>query len=230
MKDTGMKKKSFFRVFTLIELLVVIAIISILASILLPALRTSRDLANTTKCANNLKQIGMGFLSYAGDWEFYVPPVNYSSSGGSPVMYGWYTNILVNGSYAPLPSWRDEAWGKAASGIWRCPEFTKAMVDWTGGYGVLEGPKAFDYAKYQKISQFKRTSQVLLMLDVWNAATQTSWISCWSPPWSATTKTAAPVHKAGTGSNVVFFDGHVSFKTYNQLNGNENDIFGLSSR
>ena len=52
--------------FTLVEMLTVIAIIGILAALALPAINAARAAARKSVCANNLRQLGIGLQSRAG--------------------------------------------------------------------------------------------------------------------------------------------------------------------
>jgi prepilin-type N-terminal cleavage/methylation domain-containing protein/prepilin-type processing-associated H-X9-DG protein len=67
------------RAFTLIELLVVVAMISMLATLLLPALASARPRVLHVTCSNNLKQVGVAFRTWAlnhnGSMPMQVPYV-----------------------------------------------------------------------------------------------------------------------------------------------------------
>jgi prepilin-type N-terminal cleavage/methylation domain-containing protein/prepilin-type processing-associated H-X9-DG protein len=110
--------------FTLIELLVVIAIIALLAAILFPVFSRARENARRTSCASNLKQIGLGIMQYAQDYDeimvpSYLDGTCYTSGG-----YGYSTNtgtcngVPVSGNYR----WMDLIYPYVKSeALFNCP-------------------------------------------------------------------------------------------------------------
>ncbi len=54
--------------FTLIELLTVIAIIAVLASLMMPAIKTVRSKARDVSCGTNMRQALVAIFAYNANW------------------------------------------------------------------------------------------------------------------------------------------------------------------
>jgi prepilin-type N-terminal cleavage/methylation domain-containing protein len=104
--------------FTIIELLVVISIISLLISILLPALGAAREAAQMSQNLSNLRQIQLGVHSYAGDFKDYMPYRSGTPNTSSFTPY--WGGMLFGRRYVndPFMFWspkRDTGWFGTAS-------------------------------------------------------------------------------------------------------------------
>jgi prepilin-type N-terminal cleavage/methylation domain-containing protein/prepilin-type processing-associated H-X9-DG protein len=150
MKTRGMQVLNRKSGFTLIELLVVIAIIALLAAILFPVFSRARENARRTSCANNLKQIGLGILQYAQDYDEVMVPAWLEGScdagqGWQPTYStGFNCNSGTNGGNF---KWMDliQPYVKSEQ-IFNCPSAPKSIPAYTyasgnkyGGYAANLG-------------------------------------------------------------------------------------------
>jgi prepilin-type N-terminal cleavage/methylation domain-containing protein/prepilin-type processing-associated H-X9-DG protein len=86
VSDFGFRISHGRRGFTLLELLVVVGIIAVLAAMLFPAVQRLREMANQTKCINNLRQIGMAMTGHLGTHQCF--PMNGAIQNGNTYRFG----------------------------------------------------------------------------------------------------------------------------------------------
>ena len=192
------------KTFTLIELLVVIGIIAVLAGMLLPALNKARDTAKAIACTSNMKQCGLAYLQYAGDFNDMCPPAyEYSAPNltwGSKLYNLKYLpnwDVMVCPAFAPY---------KAMSPSWHTQYFT---------YGLAGHYQAYDAYKLNKAWNLSKTP---VFVDSMTIAQNPTWTS------SGNNSKYSPFYYVRMGrltdnmkidlrhnhkTNIMYLDGHV---------------------
>lgn len=117
------------RAFSIVELLVVISIISLLMSIIVPALERSKSLAQQTVCQSRLKQWGLAFEAYSTENDGFYPHIDgrdrteidpQTPEEIADYYYGWVDVLPI---FTGLKPWRDYAlYNKPGTDtIFQCP-------------------------------------------------------------------------------------------------------------
>lgn len=131
------------RAFTLIELLVVIAIIALLLSILMPSLNKVKRQAQSVVCRSNIRQLNVGFATYAmenKDKGFSYP----NTSSGSAFSEPWYR--IIHEYIGDHKEFNSGQYSEDNFGVLFCPTAKKVapeFLPWSSGNGSHRG-KAYN--------------------------------------------------------------------------------------
>jgi len=223
------------RGFTLIELLVVIAIIALLVSILLPSLKTAKELAKAVVCASNQRTIGNYCQFFANDHE-YLPFYSWSYGRWTFVSMLMGSEEREMGVYRPWsgnPPWdlcpdvyneTNYLEDPGAFGVFNCPSQEPLEIgqmwdqslrycmngDYLDGttWGPREGKKPMDKNARQDRWKNPGGNAFIACSDEGRAYIAGAWRSYWDP---APNNYAASIggYHPNDSANFIYMDGHV---------------------
>ena len=176
--------------FTLIELLVVIAIIALLASMLLPALKTAREKARQIVCMGNLKQIGLAIFMYANDYDGWLPGPCYSA-----VDYSLWSGSRLNVYLIPYM--------EDSIDMWKCPSKPRSET-----YGYITNTT--DYGNPETLFGYGAGQMKLSQVEQLSGGMSSIWAIEDADGWNYSVHSSGPPRHSG-GRNVLYMDGHVSW-------------------
>lgn len=201
--------------FTLVEMLVVISIIAILMAILLPALGKAKAISKEALCTSNQRQISIGIVNYAGDYNDYRPSIYDGRS---------WPLVLTDGAYLTFP-------GTGKTTFWLCPASklnalpSGEVMKMRKTYGLNRDfpyPATTSTSGYYKLSASACPSDDVLLAD--SMCLDSSSPSIWAEPiyffYKTKVTTKYYIHRIHNGrTSACFIDLHVSKLTNDGLGG-----------
>jgi len=184
--------------FTLIELLVVIAIIAILAAILFPVFARAREKARQTSCLSNVKEIGLGILMYAGDYDEHFPRERDACDG-----VVWFTTRqyveTTYANYQPLvyPYVKNDQ-------VFMCPSSERSVAAEQFAYDYAANSSLTTTTPPRKLPEVKQPTSILMIGD-----STYEWID----------RAARISARHNHGANLGFCDGHAKWMSGSEIAG-----------
>jgi prepilin-type N-terminal cleavage/methylation domain-containing protein/prepilin-type processing-associated H-X9-DG protein len=207
--------------FTLIEILVVVAIIALLAAILFPVFSRARESARRASCMSNLKQIGLGLLQYAQDYDEKIV-----GSGSQLDWLGPYMPYIGDRQLLLCPSvsaQERKLYGRISSTGLIYGDYNRNKIiispNEAGGW----------HDRYLPFQQICDPSRTMFAMDGRGNATWSDASSTWAQmgQYGENWNKASPYYVVGMrhldGFNAAFLDGHVKWikreKVYQHYDG-----------
>lgn len=185
--------------FTLVELLVVVAIVSIMASLLMPALRGAKLKAYDMQCAQNERQIHMALMMYCNDHNNIFPDnITFDAQFHQLTDLSGMMGGSYRGFHCPLGAEdvNNGAWELCRTSAWYSTNID-GNVEWTD-YKVNDDDNIVRGRDFGGDFRQLRPQRIVVLIDA-NAD--------------------QPRHRGK--NNLCFFDGHVEMMTRAQYEGPE---------